>query len=383
MTKIFKGISALIIASILAAGVCCVGFVSRNDNGKWFKNGNLTTWHWSDKPNEKSADDKPGGDTGDTEYTGGAVIGNISGEGISLYTEKLPRSAYAANGVASYADSAYILSAIIEPNQSYYQCATWSVAWVNPDSAWAQGKTVTDYVTLSSYGGTYNADSLTTAVECLQAFGEQIKITCVCTTADVLTAECTVDYVKKVVSIETDGYCYYAFEGYAQKQFGCGIRANYSSICNATGTDGANARRATAKLAYSDYTIDDTFTVTYRRKITYGAAQVFYNVWGGSNVGSWRMDVEVPSYGFGMSPEQIMSDYGISQSNDYKQNLRYYLVNALANSEELMEYGFETWTVTATGAYSSYTRSSDFGYTRSSIVANAGSVDLSDSNIQF
>lgn len=54
-----KGISAILLAGVLAAGVCCTGFASRDDNGKWFGNGNIATWHWSDKTDGKADDNTP------------------------------------------------------------------------------------------------------------------------------------------------------------------------------------------------------------------------------------------------------------------------------------------------------------------------------------
>ena len=70
----------------------------------------------------------------------------------------------------------------------------WAVSFVNPSSAWATGKTVTDYVTV-----TPTADgALTANVECLQAFGEQIKVTVTSRNNAEATATCLVDYAERV-----------------------------------------------------------------------------------------------------------------------------------------------------------------------------------------
>lgn len=44
--SIIAGISFFVL---LVAAICIIGFVSRGDNGKWFANNNMSTWHWSDK----------------------------------------------------------------------------------------------------------------------------------------------------------------------------------------------------------------------------------------------------------------------------------------------------------------------------------------------
>ncbi|MCM1305891.1 MAG: hypothetical protein NC037_00275 [Bacteroides sp.] len=70
----------------------------------------------------------------------------------------------------------------------------WAISFVNPDSEWATGKVVTDYVSLAP-----TADgALTADIECLQAFGEQIKVTATLRSNDKLYSGCTVDYKQKL-----------------------------------------------------------------------------------------------------------------------------------------------------------------------------------------
>ena len=66
---------------------------------------------------------------------------------------------------------------------------------MNASSAWANGKSVTDYVTV-----TPSADgALTAVVTNLGEFGEQIKVTVTSRGNPSASAECTVDYIQKVI----------------------------------------------------------------------------------------------------------------------------------------------------------------------------------------
>lgn len=69
----------------------------------------------------------------------------------------------------------------------------WSIAFANPSSTWASGKTVTDYVTI-----TPSEDTLTCTLTLVQAFGEQIVVTVKAKSNETATASATVDYVKRL-----------------------------------------------------------------------------------------------------------------------------------------------------------------------------------------
>ena len=98
-----KAIISVLLAGLLAAGVCCTGYASRNDAGEWFKNGDLSSWHWSDKsPDENPDDSKPNPDDPTPSITddGAAELENGDSNGISLLNAKIPRAAYAENGIS-------------------------------------------------------------------------------------------------------------------------------------------------------------------------------------------------------------------------------------------------------------------------------------------
>ena len=86
------------------------------------------------------------------------------------------------------------VTAIIRPVEALNRQVDWSVEWKNASSAWATGKTVTDYVTV-----TPKSDGAATAtVACKQAFGEQIILTCSSRYAPDTKDTATIDYMKKV-----------------------------------------------------------------------------------------------------------------------------------------------------------------------------------------
>ena len=126
--------------------------------------------------------------------SGGAIIGESVGSGVKVMSAKIAPENYAANGVSVQAETAYTLTATVLPEKASNKAVDWAVSFVNPSSAWATGKTVTDYVTV-----TPTADgALTANVECLQAFGEQIKVTVTSRNNAEATATCLVDYAERV-----------------------------------------------------------------------------------------------------------------------------------------------------------------------------------------
>lgn len=180
---------------------------------------------------------------------GGMTIdnGNIESNGVSLMSAKIVTADYAANGISPQAETAYTLTASVFPYDAIDKTVDWSMDFKNKNSFWAQGKTVTDYVTLTLTSD----DGLTANVECKNAFGEQIIVKCTSRDNHSAYAECTVDYVKKI----TD---FYITVGDIKMTDDTRICMEVSD--NVRGEGGNIAFHYT----YSDYTIDDTFTISYQ-----------------------------------------------------------------------------------------------------------------------
>lgn len=93
------------------------------------------------------------------------------------------------------------VTATVNPESSISDI-TWSLAFANPQSTWATGKKVSDYVSI-----TYPNEENTRVVNvnCLQAFGEQITLTASAAMDPTKTASCTVDYYQRALSYNKTG----------------------------------------------------------------------------------------------------------------------------------------------------------------------------------
>lgn len=84
---------------------------------------------------------------------------------------------------------------------------TWNLEFVNADSTWATGKSVTDYVTV-----TPNSDfTRTVTLTNLAPFGEQIRLTATLDSDSTMTASCVIDYVKRFGGGLQEMYCFNDF----------------------------------------------------------------------------------------------------------------------------------------------------------------------------
>ena len=182
-SKILSGILAVLLVLVIAAGVVGVGYMS-----DWFTD-------WTKFEQEQPADEEQGGEeelppvvdeNGETMESGTVYAMPAR----MLYTSA---ATTAADGT-TVSSSPITLEATITPDTATDKSVKWSVAFVNPSSEWATGKTVTDYVSISSSG-------LTCTVTCHQAFGEQIKITVTSNDNPEATDSCVVDYLKRIEDV--------------------------------------------------------------------------------------------------------------------------------------------------------------------------------------
>ena len=167
---IITGIVLVLILAILAGVVAAV--VTETNPKEWF---------------EEIADDVEKIEDVVTDGSG-AVVGEITNNGIALAASEAV--------IASDGTLTQTLTATVYPSTTTDKSVNWSVAFKNPSSSWASGKTVTDYVTV-----TPEASTTTATVSCKAAFGEQVIVTAIARSNENVSATCTFDYVKRVSSI--------------------------------------------------------------------------------------------------------------------------------------------------------------------------------------
>lgn len=98
--------------------------------------------------NERVEMEAPSEDVG-----GGVIFNKPEGNGMQLTATKLLSSEYDEYGVSAIAETAYTLTATITPSDATNKKVDWSIAFKNGSSAWASGKTITDYVTSNAERG--------------------------------------------------------------------------------------------------------------------------------------------------------------------------------------------------------------------------------------
>ncbi len=76
---------------------------------------------------------------------------------------------------------------------------SWSIAWKDAESEWANGKSIADYLSLD-----VDDDTNTVTINCLHAFGEQAIVTCKANGAEDLTATATVDFMKRLIGVQVE-----------------------------------------------------------------------------------------------------------------------------------------------------------------------------------
>lgn len=196
-SKIFSSVVALVLAGglALAAGIGSGWKYNVKEIGGWFNH-----WGAGEKTSTENKGDEANGGSGGAAEINGAILGDVESNGISFFSAVLPVEAYEENGIDAQADTAYLLSATITPSDATNQEVDWGVAWKNAESAWATGKSVSDYVVVRKS----EATSLVATVECKMAFGEQIEITVTSQDNTNLSAKCAVDYCKRVESFSAE-----------------------------------------------------------------------------------------------------------------------------------------------------------------------------------
>ena len=181
----------------------------------------------------------------------GVFEGVTDGNGNELDINKVhdmpEQIVFRTAGVISETDyDAITVKATVKPDNATNKKLDWEAVYVDSANEWATGKKVSDYVTV-----TPESDGASTAtIRCLKPFGAQIKIKVTSRSNANATAECTVDFAKRIDHLTVNGET--NPEGLTLDYVAC------SEIPTAT--------NITPTAMYTDFTVDDEFQVSYYRK---------------------------------------------------------------------------------------------------------------------
>ena len=168
-------IAAMVLVAILSIGLLCALFIQPQE----------------DEPDK-------------TKHTEQAAVNEqaavMDGEGNAMVSGKtyaMPqRMVFAVTAAeAVTASDGITLTATVSPETADNKAVDWAASFVDPSSSWASGKTVTDYVTVTPASD----GALIANVNCLKAFGEQIKVTVTSRVNPEAKAECTLDYARRIL----------------------------------------------------------------------------------------------------------------------------------------------------------------------------------------
>lgn len=182
---------------------------------------------------------------GDNIGSGGSLLpSEVKGSGIRLLSAVIPEEEYSEYGIDAQADSAYSVTAIIEPEEATNKAVRYTAKFENASSSWANGKAVSDYVTVSQS----SAGSLTASVTVNQAFGEPVTITATSEDNADISASFPVHYVKRIASVTSSVAC----AGTGTYSIGLGKDTSYTTaITMGTGTV-QGTFEVSAKISFSD-----------------------------------------------------------------------------------------------------------------------------------
>ena len=297
--------------------------------------------------------------------SGGMVCSPESSSTMKLMATPLSATYSADEGVEAYSDDSYLLTATITPASAVNQEVDWAVDWQNSSSAFASGKTVTDYVTINP---TVDG-ALTANLICKQAFGAKIVVTCTSRDNPEAKATCVLDYSQKIESVAL--------------KFG-GITANLGGTTqikyeiNPNGVAPGGATEVTVTKS-SVYTIEDSFN--YSVKVNYtGLSDSHFALKGSTITGMPSGNKDITSDGLYFDYEHDVSTWFITtRAGDILfKNL---------STAEIIDYFSEITTntlfnvaVEVTGNYSNYSAQTLFtcaGYTNTASVVSVALGDAS------
>lgn len=187
------------------------------------------------------------------DLTGNVVVTPQESGGIRLMAEFQPEITESGDATDCEGETLTITATVSPDNSADNTGLDWSMAFKDPSSAWATGKTLADYMTLTPSGADV-AGSKTVSVKCLKPFGEQIVITATSQDNPEVTATCTADFAQRIESATLKF-------GDLNVSLGGDTNVKWELNPNGTGVGGATSVTSSKSDVYT-LAEDFTYTVT-------------------------------------------------------------------------------------------------------------------------
>ncbi|MCH5162735.1 MAG: hypothetical protein J1G38_04525 [Clostridiales bacterium] len=345
MTKITrKTIAIIVVLTFVLAAFITIAWGSEG-----FTNWKVSTWFSS---NTKKTEKKK-----DTEEDDKLKVNDLIAEVENSETVSLKVVPYASTNAIAAADGIKI-TATVTPEDASIKTVNFFIDWTNPESSWATGKSVGDYVDMSVAG-------MTATLVGKQAFGEQITVTCESTFDDSKMATCTVDYAQRLNQL----LLRFMHEGENISKGGQNITNTVTGKADTLINVGSEYRLGISPY-YGTGTVSDE--VTYKIEIT--ASDLFVSTYCGGKVpGSYTLTSSDPTDVM-INESFLKQVYGtayVSKSTFYQK----------CSSGSIIGSGAMKVTYSVTGKYSTLTGTINLGFNLTTLGTAVGGVELAPGNV--
>lgn len=165
-------------------------------------------------------------------------------------------------------DNSVTITATVYPENATNKDVSWSLAWADASSSWATGKTVSDYVSMTS-------DASSATLTCVQAFGEQIILTASISSG--LSATVTLDFEKRLddinfilkrdsVVLDSVLFSQFYMTHYESDYFSTRSVSDHLDV-NVDGTVDEHTYSLEVEPVFSDFTLDSSDNHNYSFRV--------------------------------------------------------------------------------------------------------------------
>lgn len=353
---------ALVLGGVFLAAACTQGFKTVNP------------WGWFDKEEQKQEqeDKKDGGILGEEDEA------NVASP-MSFEYRKLAVEEYGDYGIMPLADTAFTLTVSYTAGIAH-TATDYAVKWKSGASGqWGNGKTVTDYVTVTPTSD----GALTATITVKKAFGEQVEVVVSNRANPSATKTATVDYAKRMTGFTESKWNISDVE----------LPAVYNSADTTSTTTSPIALNVTQKYA-SVYTVADTFEMTVVGKLNDSFVSAFTAYAKTTNY--YKNNATVKAAIDGMSSASLTPDCSTLDFTKFfvvmggfcsswrnlttdataRTAMASLVAGYMGSDSNAWRTPFFVVTFTFTGSYSTFTKNVHFGYSSGAFGSIATSSDM-------